>query len=344
MRRYVDWQNRLLAPESMARARFIEIPALHQTGLYRRAALARVGGFVGHSIERGWPLDIDFWMRWFELRLRVGRVPRVLYRWRQHARQSTRTSPLHRLEALRRCKAWYFASGPARGRAVDLFSVGRTLAAWESELRAAGVADVRRARMAAGCAASAARDRCAAPLRLRDGAGARARARATDGLRSGRRLVRGLRLRDGTARPASAGGGTRRSGARGARPGASSTASSRDRELLAGSSLRADHRGRVQILDLSCAPARIGFGIVRHPRPYHFSKQFHEVVELWIWHAGEQRLERVKGINLTQATRQRRRPVLVRHRRRDARSADFDKPPQRRDEPAPLRCGELERA
>lgn len=142
MRRYVGWQNGLVEPHDLARARFIEIPALHQTGLYRRSALARVGGFVGRSLERGWPLDIDFWMRWFELDLRAGRLPRVLYRWRQHARQSTRTSPIHEPAALRRCKAWYFARGPARGRTVDLFSVGRTLAAWESELRAAGVQDL----------------------------------------------------------------------------------------------------------------------------------------------------------------------------------------------------------
>jgi hypothetical protein len=72
-------------------------------------------------------------------------------------------------------------------------------------------------------------------------------------------------------------------------------------DLLAGTSLRSDHRGRVQLLDLSKAPARIGFGIVRHPRPYAFSRQFHEVVELWVWHADEQRLERAKGINLTRA-------------------------------------------
>ena len=70
-------------------------------------------------------------------------------------------------------------------------------------------------------------------------------------------------------------------------------------DLLAGTSLRPDHRGRVQLLDLSQAPARIGFGIVRHPRPYAFSRQFHEVVELYVWHADERRLERVKGINLT---------------------------------------------
>jgi hypothetical protein len=72
-------------------------------------------------------------------------------------------------------------------------------------------------------------------------------------------------------------------------------------DLLAGSSLRPDHRARVQLLDLSRAPARIGFGIVRHPRPYAFSRQFHEVLELYVWHADEQRLERAKGVNLTRA-------------------------------------------
>ncbi len=143
MRRYVVWQNGLVAPEAMERARFVEIPALHQTGLYRREALVALGGFLGGSERGGWPLDIDFWMRWFERRLVAGKVARVLYRWRQHARQSTRSSPLHRMDVLRRCKAHYFARGPARGRPVDLLSVGATLAAWEVELAAAGSADVR---------------------------------------------------------------------------------------------------------------------------------------------------------------------------------------------------------
>jgi glycosyltransferase involved in cell wall biosynthesis len=138
MRRYVRWQNALADSESMARARFIEIPALHQTGLYRRSALEAIGGFVGGALEGGWPLDIDFWMRWFERGLAVGKVPRVLYRWRQHARQSTRTSAAHGLAMLRRCKARYFARGPGHGRAIDLLSVGGTLRAWSAELADAG--------------------------------------------------------------------------------------------------------------------------------------------------------------------------------------------------------------
>ncbi len=140
MRRYVDWQNRLLAPEAQAAARFIEIPALHQTGLYRRSCLQAVGGFAG---DPRWPLDIDFWMRWHRDGWRVGKVARVLYRWRQHPRQSTRTSPLHGLDALRRCKAHYFVAGPGAVAPLELLSVGATLAGWSAALQAAGREDHR---------------------------------------------------------------------------------------------------------------------------------------------------------------------------------------------------------
>lgn len=140
MRRYVAWQDSLRTPETMARARFVEIPALHQTGLYRRRRLETIGGYAS---DRRWPVDIDFWMRWFEAGARIGKVDRALYGWRQHRRQSTRTSPLHRLETLRACKAWYFVRGPARGGPIDVVSVGRTLAGWCDALRSAGAGDVR---------------------------------------------------------------------------------------------------------------------------------------------------------------------------------------------------------
>ncbi len=139
MRRYVDWQNGLTTPHAMAAARFLEIPALHQSGLYRAAALRALGGYAG---DPRWPLDIEFWMRWHERGLLAGRLCERLYAWRQHPRQSTRTSPLHRPEALRRCKAHYFARGPGAAGGVDLLGVGATLAAWEASLAEAGLGDL----------------------------------------------------------------------------------------------------------------------------------------------------------------------------------------------------------
>lgn len=152
MRRYLDWQNSLLSHDDLARERFVEIPALHQTGLYRTEAVTAIGGYA----PRGeWPADIDFWLRWFEHDARVAPLPtakllRVLYRWRQHPLQSTRShggdaaAGPHGLDALRSAKAHYLArwlcAGRAGARPAVLLSTGRTLLAWEQVLHAAGVA------------------------------------------------------------------------------------------------------------------------------------------------------------------------------------------------------------
>ena len=137
MARYVDWQNSLATAAQMARARFIEIPALHQTGLYRRQLFERLGQAPFRDQE--WPLDIDFWLRLLEQGVPIGKVSRPLYFWRQHPRQSTRTEVDHEQEVLQRCKAHYFARGPAAGRPVDLVSTGSTLERWTRLLDEAGV-------------------------------------------------------------------------------------------------------------------------------------------------------------------------------------------------------------
>ena len=164
MRRYVEWQNSCRTPEQLASRRFIEIPALRASALYRRAALDRLGAFrdiwevegtlvdcarAGGSLDDAadtalpgwWPVDMDFWMRWFELRLVCGKVPEALYRWRQYPTQSTRTHSRCSQERLRACRAYFLTKpgGPAHRRPVQLFSVGDTLAAWKAELKTAGV-------------------------------------------------------------------------------------------------------------------------------------------------------------------------------------------------------------
>ena len=42
MRAYCDWQNSLTRPAELASNRFVEIPALHQTGLFTREAVDAV--------------------------------------------------------------------------------------------------------------------------------------------------------------------------------------------------------------------------------------------------------------------------------------------------------------
>ena len=68
---------------------------------------------------------------------------------------------------------------------------------------------------------------------------------------------------------------------------------------LRGTSLRPKHRSRTQVLEVEAAPLRIWFGILRHPRPYGFSQQFHEVLEVWRYEPAAGSLEREKGHNLS---------------------------------------------
>ena len=57
MAAYVAWQNSLLAPADLAAARFVELPALHQAAMFRRAAvdevLASTGGHYRDGPWRG---------------------------------------------------------------------------------------------------------------------------------------------------------------------------------------------------------------------------------------------------------------------------------------------------
>jgi len=73
-------------------------------------------------------------------------------------------------------------------------------------------------------------------------------------------------------------------------------------ELLRGTSLRPHHRGRCVVTDLKVEEERlvsVRFGIVRHPRPYAFSRQSHQVIEYYVYDVKTQALAILKGHNLT---------------------------------------------
>lgn len=76
----------------------------------------------------------------------------------------------------------------------------------------------------------------------------------------------------------------------------------RDTGLLAGTSLQPHHSGRAVLIDFETLDGElqlIRFGILRHPRPYAFSKQSHEVIEYYRYDITEPRIKVEEGLNLT---------------------------------------------
>ena len=64
MARYVAWQNGLQTPQEIALNRYVEIPALHQSALYKRDVIEALGGYRSDEMKPLWPVDMDFWLRW----------------------------------------------------------------------------------------------------------------------------------------------------------------------------------------------------------------------------------------------------------------------------------------
>ena len=148
MERYVAWQNSLTTPELMQRARFLEIPSMHQAGIFRlEAVLKSIGGAQGcFRDDEIWPVDTHFWLSFFDEGLVCGKVRQVLFHWRQHPGQQTRSHGRLSIENLRRCKCHFLCKeggwiwkGVNGGDSVHLevWTSGgsETLGGWVEELK-----------------------------------------------------------------------------------------------------------------------------------------------------------------------------------------------------------------
>jgi len=135
MRRWAAWHNALLTHEDMRRDRLVDSPIAHGTLLARRAAIARAGGWR----ERGWPEDVDLWLRLFRAGSRFAKLPRVLYGWRQHPGSATRHDPRYGRPAFDRLRLDELEHRFLRRHdAVTVAGVGDSLERWRTTLRSTG--------------------------------------------------------------------------------------------------------------------------------------------------------------------------------------------------------------
>ena len=78
----------------------------------------------------------------------------------------------------------------------------------------------------------------------------------------------------------------------------------RSPETLRGTSLKPRHAARAVVLghdEVGDRVVRIHLGILRHPRPYAFSRQSHKVIEYYVYDVGAGEISIQKGHNLTRA-------------------------------------------
>ena len=120
----------------------LQLPATDRQGGAHAAELDGdvIDEEVGHGNALDAPVDMWWWLSFFHLGLRCGKVGGApLFGWRQHPRQHTRTHGRLALDNLRRIKAHFLVceGGRLGGCArIIVISVGATLEGWARELRA----------------------------------------------------------------------------------------------------------------------------------------------------------------------------------------------------------------
>jgi len=138
---HVDWVNALVAPEAIARERFVESPLVNPGVMFRRELLARHGGYR----DGDFPEDYELWLRWLDGGVRMGKVPRVLLRWNDSPGRLTRRDARYSPEAFFRMKAawiarWLMAERVGATRPIFVWGAGRPTRKRAAHLGAHGVA------------------------------------------------------------------------------------------------------------------------------------------------------------------------------------------------------------
>ncbi len=102
---YVNWVNQLLLPHDLYLNRFIELPVINPTLLFRRTLLEQVALYR----QGDFPEDFEMVLRWMEAGLRFGKVNAPVLRWRDTSGRLTRTDTRYSPEAFYEVKTAFFA-------------------------------------------------------------------------------------------------------------------------------------------------------------------------------------------------------------------------------------------
>ncbi len=102
---FVDWANSLLTPENIEVNRFIEMPLINPTTMFRSELLDKFSGFI----HGDFPEDYELWLRWMDKGVKIEKVPEVLFHWFDSETRLTRTDPRYSTDAFYHIKTRYLS-------------------------------------------------------------------------------------------------------------------------------------------------------------------------------------------------------------------------------------------
>lgn len=102
--RFVDWANSFHTSEEIELNRFVEIPVVNPTILFRRELFEKHGG----CLDSDFPEDYEMQLRYLAAGVKMAKLPEPLLEWHDYSSRLTRTDERYSTKAFFKTKAKYF--------------------------------------------------------------------------------------------------------------------------------------------------------------------------------------------------------------------------------------------
>lgn len=103
---YVDELNKVISYEDVLNKRFQESPFAHPTVMFRKELVGRYGGYCESSL----PEDYELWLRWLSHGVKMDKVAKILYQWKDSETRLSRIHPNYDESKFSIVKAKYFVT------------------------------------------------------------------------------------------------------------------------------------------------------------------------------------------------------------------------------------------
>jgi len=103
-KRFVNRVNSFHTPDEIDRSRFVEIPVVNPTILFRKEIYEKWGG----CLQGDFPEDYEMQLRYLEAGVKMAKLPEPLLEWHDYSTRLTRTDERYSTEAFFKTKATYF--------------------------------------------------------------------------------------------------------------------------------------------------------------------------------------------------------------------------------------------
>ncbi|WKN42671.1 glycosyltransferase family 2 protein [Tunicatimonas pelagia] len=105
MQHYVDWTNTLTTPDQIANNRFVELPTINPTLVFRHRSLEKYGSYQnGH-----FPEDYELVLRWLQQGATFSKISNTVLDWHDSPDRLTRTDSRYSTDAFYQVKTKHLA-------------------------------------------------------------------------------------------------------------------------------------------------------------------------------------------------------------------------------------------